>query len=543
MLCAIIRNVKKKARKAMFARIKTTGSYSYLQIVESYREGGRVRQRVIATLGRLDLLQQDGALDSLLRSLSRHSRKAKVLGAWRAGELESGPIARIGPDAVFSRLWDELGMRAAIRDTAAKGKQKFDIERAAYLDVAHRLMESGSERQADRWRRDYSLPDTQELEYHHLLRANKWLGQNKDSIEEALFARGRDLFSTVTMSFFDTTSIYFEGNGGESLGQYGHSKDHRPDLRQLVLGVLLAGDGRPVSSEIWPGNRADSTTLLPVVERLRTRFGVTSVCIVADRGMISDDTLKTLEGDRVDYILGARMRNSIEVRDDVLRRAGRFQTVADNLEVKEAYAQGRRYIVCHNPEQAAKDRADREAILSHLEEQLSRGQAHLIGNKGFRKYLRIERGALKLDRRKAAAEEKHDGKWVLRTNTELPTAEVAVQYKRLWEVENFFRQTKSLVDTRPVWHKRNATISGHVFVSFLALSLRYELMRRLEDKGIKLEWSDIRRDLDALGVMEVAAPDGHWLLRSAPQGVCGKVFQAVGVAMPPTATLIEGGKT
>jgi hypothetical protein len=526
----------------MYARVKTAGTYSYLQIVESYRDGGRVRQRVIATLGRLDALQQDGALDALMRSLSRYSQKAKVLDAWRAGELDSGPLQKIGPDMVFSRLWDELGMSAVIRKLAAAGKQEFDIERAAYLDVLHRLMESGSERQADRWRRDYALPGTEGLEYHHLLRANKWLGCNKDGVEEALFARGRDLFSTVTMSFFDTTSIYFEGAGGESLGQYGHSKDHRPDLKQLVLGMLLSGDGRPVSSEIWPGNTADATTLVPVVNRLRTRFGVASLCIVADRGMISADTIKTLEGGRVDYILGARMRNSVEVRDDILRRAGRFKTVADNLQVKEAYAQGRRYIVCHNPEQAAKDRADREAILEHLEEQLARGQAQLIGNKGFRKYLRIEKGAFKLDRRKAAGEEKYDGKWVLRTNTDLPAEQVAVQYKRLLEVETFFRQTKSLVDTRPVWHKWDATISGHIFVSFLALSLRYELMRRIESKGAKLEWNDIRRDLDALGVMQVEAPDGRWLLRTAPQGVCGKVFQSVGVAIPPTARLMDSVK-
>jgi hypothetical protein len=526
----------------MFARVKQTGPYSYLQIVESYREGGRVRQRVVATLGRLDTLVQDGALDALLRSLSRYSQKAKVLGAWRAGELQSGPMTKIGPDLIFSRLWDELGMRPTLRAMTSKGKHEFDLERAAYLDVVQRLVEPGSERQADRWRRDYRLPGTEGLEYHHLLRANKWLGQNKDGVEEALFARSRDLFSAVTMSFFDTTSIYFEGAGGESLGQYGHSKDHRPDLKQLVLGMLLAGDGRPVSCEIWPGNRADSTTLLPVVERLRTRFGVTSVCVVADRGMISADTVRALEGDRVDYILGARMRNNIEVRDDVLRRAGRFQAVADNLEVKEVRTQGRRYIVCHNPEQADKDRADREAIMAHLEEMLDKGQAHLIGNKGFRKYLRIERGAMKIDRRKAEAEEKYDGKWVLRTNTAMPAAEAAVQYKRLWEVESFFRQTKSMVDTRPVWHKWDATISGHVFVSFLALSLRYELMRRLDNKKMTLEWNDIRRDLDALAVMEIEAPDGRWLLRAAPQGVCGKVFQAVGVAMPPTAKLIEGGK-
>jgi len=137
----------------MFARVKTTGEYSYLQIVESYRDEGRVRRRVTATLGRLDLLAAGGTLDALLRSLSRYSQKARVPGAWRAGELETGPVMKIGPDLIFSRLWNDLGMHAVIQAVSTKGKQQFDVERAVYLDVVHRLMETGSERQADRWRR------------------------------------------------------------------------------------------------------------------------------------------------------------------------------------------------------------------------------------------------------------------------------------------------------------------------------------------------------------------------------------------------------
>jgi transposase len=149
----------------------------------------------------------------------------------------------------------------------------------------------------------------------------------KDRIEEALFARDRDLFSGLQLVFFDTTSIYFEGGGGETLGRYGHSKDHRKNRKQMVVGVVLDQEGRPICCELWPGNTTDVTTLVPVAERLRKRFGIGRVCLIADRGMVRKETLETLEATGWDYILGTRMRSTKEVRDEVLSRAGRFQKV------------------------------------------------------------------------------------------------------------------------------------------------------------------------------------------------------------------------
>ena len=156
----------------------------------------------------------------------------------------------------------------------------------------------------------------------------RWLGEVKDSVEEALFLSRQDLFSDLSLAFFDTTSLYFEGAGGESLGQYGNSKDHRPDLKQMVMGAVLTGEGRPVCCELWPGNQADGTALLPVVDRLRQRFGLRRVCWVADRGMISQKTIEGLEERKLEYILGARMRRQKEVREEVLERGGRYQEVA-----------------------------------------------------------------------------------------------------------------------------------------------------------------------------------------------------------------------
>ena len=520
----------------MFFRIKPSGPYRYLQLVENRREGYRTVQRVLFTMGRLDKLTAAGSTDALLRSLARFGQTVRLM---EAGDLEKGPSQQLGPDLVFGRLWQTTGVQRALNDLLKDRTFEFPVERAIYLTVLHRLFTSGSDRAAERWRRDIVIPGTEELGLHHLYRAMRWLGEAKDGVEAALFAGRRDLFTDLSLAFFDTTSLYFEGRGGESLGQYGHSKDHRPDLRQMVVGAVLTGDGRPVCCELWPGNHADGNALLPVVDRLRQRFGLRRVCWVADRGMISQDTIQGLEGRKLEYILGARLRRQREVSGSVLARAGRYQEVAENLRVKEVWVNDRRYIVCLNPDEAARDAAEREAIIKALEDELKQGARQLVGNRGYRRFLRVDKEAVSIDMKKVTAEARYDGKFVLRTNTALPVEEVAVQYKRLLLVEQFFRATKSLLDTRPIFHQWDATIRGHVFCSFLALVLMDELKRRLASQGLKLEWDVIRQDLQALDQAEVREGNQRYLLRSPLQGVAGKILQAAGVAIPPPVRPLE----
>jgi hypothetical protein len=547
----------------MFFRAKTSGTRPYLQIVENRWEDGRPRQRVIATLGRLDQLQQSGQLDALLVSGARLAQSVLLLSAHAKGQLPTITTRRIGPALIFQRLWKETGCRRAIAQLLDGRRFECDIERAIFLTVLHRLFDPGSDRAADRWRTDYQIDGCEALQLHHLYRAMAWLGEElphdqqkdktpfaprciKDRIEEEVFAHRRDPFTDLQLVFFDTTSIYFEGEGGEDIGQRGFSKDHRPDLYQMVVGAVLDGQGKPICCELWPGNTADVSTLIPVVDRLRSRFGVRRVCIVADRGMISRETITALEQDERgwQYILGARMRSQTEVNDEVLSRAGRYRVVhpkrvrSDDpspLKVKEVWVEDRRYVICLNEDEARKDAADREAIVAALREQLRRGDKSLVGNKGYRRYLSgSDSPGFRIDEAKVAEDARYDGKWVLRTNTDLDSAEVALQYKQLWMVEQWFRSCKSLLQTRPIYHRCDETIRGHVFCPFLALVLRQELQARLEERGHACEWADVIQDLDRLQVVEVEQDGKRFLLRSEVQGTCGKVFQAVGVALPPT---------
>ncbi|MHC4106135.1 MAG: IS1634 family transposase [Planctomycetota bacterium] len=540
----------------MFARVKKSGKYQYLQIVENRKEEGKVKQRVISTVGRMDQLQAKGRVETLIRSLSRFSEKTMLI---LSGQSDiSADAVKIGPSIIFERLWNKTGIKKAILSLLVDRRFEFDVERAIFLTVLHRLMVSGSDRFCEKWRRDYRINGTEQLDLHHLYRAMTFLGEliedqkaatpftprcNKDLIEESIFLDHRDLFSGLDMVFFDTTSIYFEGQGGETIGKRGFSKDHRPDLNQMVVGAIIDDTGKPICCEMWPGNTTDVKTLIPVIDRVRKRFGISRFCVVADRGMISTATIEELEMHNIPYILGTRMRRVKEIKFDILSRGGRYTEVYPEgltskdpspLKVKEVLHNEKRYIVCMNTRQARKDAADREAIISSLKEQLKKGSKSLVGNKGYRKYLKVDKNSARVDTDKVKYESRFDGKWVLTSSTDLPAEKVALKYKELWQVERVFRDVKTMLHTRPVYHQKDENIRGHVFCSFLALVLRKELERRLNAAGHVFEWSDIKQDLKALQQVIIEENGKCLSIRSQSKGVCGKVFKAVGVAIPPT---------
>ena len=559
----------------MFVRVKKNGAHQYLQLVTSQRVDGKVRQRVIGTLGRRDLLESSDDLAGLAASIGTFTRHAAVLADHRSGNAQVLSNASLGPALVFGRLWEQLGLPAVLADALRDRKFSFAVERAVFLTVLHRIMGSAgrSDRAAEKWRRQQIIPGVDELDLQHLYRAMAWLGEEldepeqrdatpfsprctKDVIEESLFARRRNLFTGLSLAFFDTTSLYFEGEGGQSIGQRGFNKDHRPDLKQMVAGMVLSGEGRPICCEMWPGNTTDVKTLLPVVKRLRQRFGIEQVCIVADRGMIADATVATLEDEfpGLKYILGARLRSDHEVRDKVLGWGGAYHEVhgprtnskdPSPLKVKDVRftaedGRDRRFVVCHNAEQAERDRQDREAIVASLADQLKGGAKSLVGNKGYRKYLTCEgKAAFGIDREKVKDEARFDGKWVLRSNWDRASAEeLALRYKDLWQVEAIFRAAKTTLQTRPIYHQRDETIRGHVFCSFLALVLMKELEARLAARELDLEGADVLRVLEALRVTRLVSGAATCDLRSAPQGVAGQVLAATGVALGPPVTFM-----
>ena len=542
----------------MFVREKRIGSYSYVYLVETVREDGRVKQRIIRNLGRKEEVERRGDLDRLARSAARLAQRSLVLSALDADGALQLACKRIGPPLLFERLWRDSQCSVVLHELLDGRGFGFPVERAVFLTVLHRLMVSGSDRACEQWREDYRIDGVADLQLHHLYRAMAWLGEElpedeqagrtlvprciKDLVEERLFACRRDLFSDLSVVFMDTTSLYFEGEGGESLGERGHSKDHRPQLNQMIVGVVLDQQGRPVCSELWPGNTADVTTLIPVIDRLRSRFGIARVCVVADRGMVSSATIATLEQRGLDYILGMRERSAKEVREVVLAdpapsvplvipRAGRSDT---ELQAKEVMVGERRYIVCRNLSEAAQAARTRDAVLAALRAKLTQGDKALVGNSAYRRYLKTpDERHFQIDDARVAEDARYDGLHVLRTSTRLHPLEVMRRYRELLVVEQLFRSAKALLATRPIYHQTDAAIRGHVFCSFLALVLRKALEERLAAARLKPEWRDLLADLDRLQEITVVQDSKRLILRTPTTGVAGKAFQAVGVALPP----------
>ena len=548
----------------MFFRLKRSGERAYVQIVENKRIDGAVRQSVVATLGRADELEASGALASLLASGAKLTDQVMLITALDQDEggAVSASAKRLGGPLLFGKIWERLGVPEVLSDLLADRAFEFSVERAVFVSTLHRLFVSGSDRDGASWMQDYDIAGAAGLDLHHFYRAMAWLGEEmeekaddaraprcvKDAIEERLFEKRRDLFCDLSAVFMDTTSLSFYGEGGETLGERGYSKDYRPDLNQMILALIVDGKGRPICTEMWPGNTADVTTLLPVVDRLRRRFSIGRVCVVADRGMISAATIEGLEARGLDYILGARERSDAIVRKMVLesdtaaftplyieREAGETQ-----LFVKEVKVDGKRYVVCRNEAEAEKDRKDREKIVGALDAQLKKGDKALVGNSAYRRYLRRTPGskdkhAFEIDAGKLAEEARFDGVFVLRTNAKVTPLQAVLRYRDLLQVEELFRRTKAIMRTRPIFHSSDAAIRGHVFCSFLALAMQKHLEDLMREAKIAPEWKELLRDLDRLQQIRIQHRGADWLVRTDAAPSVTALFRAAHVALPPRA--------
>ena len=542
----------------MFIRKKRSArngaEYACLQIVRSRREGHKVRQEVIATLGRADKLVVGGEVDGLLRSLAKFSDKLRVVEAARLPDAAAQPARQWGPPLVFGRLWEEQRIPEILRKLSKDRRFEFDVERAGFAMALQRLCAPGSDLQGSGWLSTVEAPGLDVLALQHLYRTAAFLAEMREDLEQELSWVDRDLFSQdFDLVFIDTTSLSVYRNTENELFKRGYSKKHRPDLPQIVLCVIVNVHGWPVAWEVYPGNTADVVAMEKMINRLRKRLAIRDVVVVADRGMISKDIIKLLAQDKhapFRYVLGCRMRRQKEVNEDVLSRAGRYRTVRENLDVKEVRVGDRRYVVCRNPAQAKKDKAAREALLEKLEKVIEgQGPKALIGNRGYARFLKVEKGSVSLNQQAIENDARLDGKFVLTTNTDLTPDQVALTYKSLWRVERTFREQKSTLEVCPIYHHCPHMAIGHIAASFLALRLEVDLQRRLDERKIEVSWPDLMRDLGQVQSIVVDLDGNRYRLRSDMVGSSYQAFQAAGVRAPERVALLgpvppspDGGK-
>src|ERR687897_1360567 len=531
----------------MFVRVKTVAQgghrYEYLQIVRSVRDGARVRQELVASLGRRDLLVATGKLDQLVQALARFSARLRVVEAAKDERFVAREAKSWGPALVFGRLWQQQGLPEILDRLAAGRRFGFDVERAAFALALQRLCAPGSDLQGAAWAQTVEAPGFDDLALHHFYRTVPWLAAVRHELGQELFFQDRDLFSgELDLVFIDTPSVYLYRDGASNLVRHGYSRDRRPDLPQLVLCVAVDGQGWPVAWEALPGNTADVEALSLTIARFRERFRIRRAVVLADRGMLGKGTLAELRAHAeapFDYILGCPLRRERAVALEVLARPGRYHTVADNLEVKEVRLGERRYVVCRNPIEARQDAADREALLAKLRQTLERdGPKAVVGNRGYARFLRIAKGSVTLNETAIARETRLDGKFVLTTSTELPAAEVAQAYKSLWRGGRALPPPQSTPPLRPLFPPRDDSVIGHIVGCFLALRLEVDLQQRLDTRGLAVSWPDLMRDLARLQAVIVDLDGTRYRLRTDCLGHAAKAFQAAGVAIPTAVTAL-----
>ena len=539
----------------------------YLQLAHNRRAGGVTRAEVLLNLGREDELDVEG-LRRLARSIKRYTDPGQERGeAIEPAEgLEVVGSRPLGGAWLLDALWRRLGVAEALRGVLGARRFAVDVERVLFALVANRALAPCSKLAAAEWAgEDVAIPGLVRMDDDQAYRALDLLvdADCEAKLQEAVFFCCADLLNLeVDLLFFDTTSTYFEADRVEGEGPpfraLGHSKDHRPDLPQVVIGLAVTREGIPVRVWVWPGNTNDQTVITEVKDDLRGwRLGR---CVwVVDRGFSSDDNLRYLTRGGGHWIAGERMRDGSPDAQAALARPGRYQTVRDNLRVKDVRlgeaGSARRFVVCHNPAEAERDKAERDAQLARLEAELQRieairrkakttkaRQAHTRAECALRDHPTLSRylrqtgsGRLLIDRRKVAAEERLDGKYLLSSSDpDLTAEEIALGYKNLREAERSFRDLKTTLELRPVFHRLEHRIRAHVVICWLAL-----LLIRIAERESGQSWRRIATDLQRLHLVTLEGEAGAVQQTTRPTDAQRDILAALEIEPPPRITALE----
>jgi hypothetical protein len=550
----------------------------YVALAHNRRVGGRTKPDVLMNLGRVEQVDVDG-LRRLAASINRHfgdgdlfsdaEQAGAVAGAAPLEVIDARPV---GSTWLLDGLWRQLEIGAAVRAATDARRFTINMERVLFALVANRAVAPMSKLSAAEWvREDAAILGLPAMDEDQAYRAMDLLvdADTQGRVQEAVFFAVANLLNLeVDLLFFDTTSTYFERDdeeqGAEALRRFGHSKDHRPDLPQIVIGLAVTKEGIPVRCWCWPGNSNDQAVLAEVKDDLRD-WKLGRVITVVDRGFSSADNLAYLRRAGGHYIAGMRMRDGNPLVEQVLSRQGRYQQVKDNLRVKEVHLDGHdaRFVICHNPDQAERDAAQRDEAIARIQAELTRiadqrardagrptadktrqrnEAAHVRAECALRDHHTLGRwltqqpnGRLRINTGKVKAEQRLDGKYLIATSDPHITAEdTALGYKNLLEAERGFRDLKSTLLLRPVFHRLEHRIRAHVLICWLAL-----LLTRVAERATGQTWRNINRQLGRISQVTLAGPAGT-IVQTTPLTAEQKaVYQALSIQPPPRVTTFD----
>jgi transposase len=544
----------------------------YYQVCESIREGKKVKKRVLATLGRVGEAVTERKIDQLMESLIKQTGREQIFQLLK--DLKCKQSKGFGELEVIRKVFKDLGLENILRSKLADTEKKIDYVEAIFMAICNRLSDSGSKKRASEWKEGMHSPNWEQLELQHVYRGMDFLIDQKDELEGALFDQTRTLFnSKVHVAMFDTTNVSYWGKGDDQIFQYGHSKNKRFDLKQLVVGIVMDRDGTPLGHEVWPGNMSDITAFMEVIQKVKKKFCIEKVVLVCDRGMICEKNISFLESENYEYILGVKIRHLSRFRQELLLKESDFEDLEvggrlgkeilesslHEAEVHHAYNEKksngikphpideeslkeyrnskkgkRRWIACLNPILAQEDKYKREYFRKILENKVDfRTAKEWIVKNGYKKYVIIEDFKVKLDRDKLENEAIYDGKWCLITNTDFSISESVAKYKELAQIEQHFKVLKSEIELGPIYHWTEKRVRAHVFICFIALQIQAYITKKIKEKDPSISYRIAMNDVKKIRANYYQIGNKHYIQRTEFIGLADLVFKATGTKPPP----------
>lgn len=535
----------------MFIKITKSGKYQYAQLVKSYRENGVTKHQVLLNLGRLDQIENNPSFQNLARRLLEISKVKEVANLNKISEAQ---VLNWGY-VVYKKIWQDFGLDQLLGEITAARKTQFNLSDASFLMAVQHLLEPKSKLGTFTHQHRYAnLPP---VGFNHLYRSLDLLHEYKEHLEEALFQKNRNLFNMkVDVVFYDVTTFSFESVQADTLRDFGFSKNGKFNEVQVVLGLLIDCEGRPIGYDLFPGSTFEGHTLEAALEKLGKRFGIRNVIIVADRGINSKLNLKRIADKGYRYIVAARLkRMKKQVIQEIFSggytelTAGeetiRYKVIDYTNEVRDGNRRHQlpeKLLITYSPQRAKKDRADRERLLQKAESLLEdKAKLKASNKRGGKRFIKeIGSADWVLDKEAIAKDELFDGYYGIQTNAlELAAEEVLAAYHSLWKIEESFRIMKSTLEVRPIFHWTEPRIKGHFVVCFLAFLLERTLEFKLLQAKEKASPQAIREALNSLNFAELEIEQKRYYVKTKATELARKILRLMRIKAPKNIILAD----
>ena len=538
----------------MYIRVtKNQRGAAYYHLVESYRQNGKVKQRVLLSLGRVE----ENRLEELAEAINKHLETANIFNLAKEIDIESTYI--LGPLLVLERMADQLGVTDVLKKiTKGHERLQFDFQKVVFTQLCSRFIKPVSKLALyDNWiERLYPGMIDHNIELQHIYRSLDLLADHKSEIEKFLYQWEKDLFTiNVDVVLYDLTTLRFESTREDldELRRFGYSKEMRTDCTQVVLGLLTDTNGIPLCFEVHPGNTFEGNTLSDIVEKMQEKFAIRRFIFIADRGLFSFDNLEHIRNNQGEFIVGLKIGSMEKAMQEDFYKIKNFTWINKELAYYDTRLGEDRCIITWSKSRADRDKKTREDVIEKIKKKIAADKKKakkLITNRNYKKYVKIEgKDQCELNHKVIAEEAAKDGFFGVITNvTSMTPAEIVTNYKQLWKVEDAFGEIKGTLKTRPMFHWTDKRIIGHLVLSFLAylceahltMALRetYEILEKksITNKTIKPRPLTVVLAMDELAqVMAIPVKirkEAIWVRTDIPKNAAS-LMKAIGMKIPP----------